>query len=355
MSGDSELRPLLSVEAYVKGVLEGNRVVLSRAITLVESTAPAHEELAQRVLEQILPQTGQSIRVGVTGAPGVGKSCLIEALGSRLIAQGHRVAVLAVDPSSPVSGGSILGDKTRMPRLAAEERAFIRPSPSGTSTGGVARATREAILLAEAAGHDVVLVETVGVGQTESAVRSMVDFFLLLMMAGAGDELQGLKRGVIEMADALAVTKADGDNLERAARSRAEYLAAISFLTPALEGWTVEVLTCSAVTGAGIDELWQAVERHRAHGERLGARPELRRQQARDWMRSLIAERLESRFFAHPAVAALLPEVERAVAEGALPAGAAALRLVDAFEAPPSPQISEGRVAPSAGGKTPGP
>jgi LAO/AO transport system kinase len=343
---DAAGRRTPSLDEYAAGVLGGDRALLARAITLVESTLAADEERAQQLLERLLPHTGGAVRVGVSGIPGVGKSCLVEALGTHLTAQGRRVGVLAIDPTSPRSGGSILGDKTRMPRLAADPRAFIRPSPAGRAAGGVARATREALLLLEAAGHDVVLVETVGVGQSESAVRSMVDFFLLLLLGGAGDELQGMKRGAIELADALAVTKADGDNLARAELARRDYAAALKYLAPAdgerpgavagrsqtTEGWGVEVLTCSAATGAGIAELWQLVERHRALGEATGALGRRRREQAVHWMHAAIAARLEDRFRAHPAVAALLPELERQVSEGTVGPTAAARRLLRALD-----------------------
>jgi LAO/AO transport system kinase len=320
-----------SAKDYIDGVLGGDRTVLARAITLVESSAPAHQALAREVLEGCLPRAGGSLRVGITGSPGVGKSCLIEALGSHLTGEHARsVAVLAVDPSSTVTRGSILGDKTRMTQLAADPRAFIRPSPSSGSLGGVARKTREAMLLCEAAGFEVVLVETVGVGQSEVEVRSMVDVFLLLLLAGAGDELQGIKRGVIELADALVVTKADGDNVARAGQARAQFAEAVHFLTPATEGWEVPALTCSSVTGEGIAELWQTVESFRAHAESNGALERRRRQQALHWMRQIISRRLELDFYARPAVKQLLPELEAAVEEGRLPAAAAAARLLDA-------------------------
>ena len=319
----------LSVDELADGVLAGDRTVLARAITLVESSSPLHAPGAAELLERILPSAGGARRVGVTGAPGVGKSCLIEALGSYLTREhGRRVAVLAIDPSSSVTGGSILGDKTRMTELSRDPRAFIRPSPSAGSLGGVARKTREALLLCEAAGYDVVLVETVGVGQSEITVRSMVDFFLLLMLAGAGDELQGIKKGVIELCDALAITKADGDNVRAAERARAEYARALQFLTPTTAGWHVEVATCSAVSGAGIQELWQVVERHHEHDQGTGQLERRRRRQNLDWMRSLITEQLERRFYDDPDVQALLPEIERRVEEGSLPASVAAQQLL---------------------------
>jgi LAO/AO transport system kinase len=329
---EARARPA-ELDELVAGVLAGDRTLLGRAITLVESTAPAHAELAQQVLEQLLPHTGRAIRVGISGAPGVGKSTLIEALGTHLTASGRRVAVLAVDPSSPLSGGSILGDKTRMPRLSSDALAFVRPSPSGSAVGGVARATREVLLLVEAAGYEVVLVETVGVGQSDVAVRHMVDFFLLLMLAGAGDELQGIKRGAIELADALAITKADGDNQQAAEQARAQYASALQYLAPTA-GWKVEVVGCSALSGVGIDLIWQLVERHRAHALSTGLGERRRREQALHWMHAILTARLAQRMRAHPRVAELLPEIERQVEQGILTPTAAAQRLLRALDAP---------------------
>ena len=261
----------LSPRQYVDGVLGGDRVVLARAITLVESELPEDRGLAADVLDGVLPHSGRARRVGITGVPGVGKSTFIDTLGMHLVRdRGERVAVLTVDPSSPVSGGSILGDKTRMERLAMEDRAFIRPSPARGHLGGVARRTRETVLLCEGAGFENVLVETVGVGQSETAVRSMTDFFLLLMLAGAGDALQGIKRGIIEMADAMAVTKADGDNVAAAERARHEYASALHLFPASPDGWAPVVVTCSALTGAGIAELWAAVLEHRVQLEANG-------------------------------------------------------------------------------------
>jgi LAO/AO transport system kinase len=249
--------------ALADGVLAGDRRSLAKAITLVESSRPDHRDLAQELVERLLPRTGGASRVGITGVPGVGKSTFIEAFGLHLIDAGHRVAVLAVDPSSSISGGSILGDKTRMPRLSAAEASFIRPSPAGGALGGVASHTREAMLLCEAAGYDVVLVETVGVGQSEYVVASMVDFFLVLMLPGAGDELQGIKRGILELADALAINKADGENVPRAERARAEYLAAFHLLRSG-GAWDPPVITVSAAESRGMDEVWRIVGDHRA-------------------------------------------------------------------------------------------
>src|SRR5690606_4551418 len=258
--GPVRARRLLSVDAYVDGILRGDRVVLGRAITLVESALPAHQELAEAILERCLPHAGRSVRVGITGVPGVGKSTFIEALGTRLTAAGRRLAVLAIDPSSTRTGGSILGDKTRMGRLANDPAAFVRPSPSGGSLGGVARRTRETIFLCEAAGFDTVFVETVGVGQSEVSVQAMVDFFLLLVLAGAGDELQGIKRGIVEMADGIAITKADGDNVKAAQLARSQYRHALHLYPPRPSGWKPHVHLCSALTGAGIENVWRDME-----------------------------------------------------------------------------------------------
>jgi len=327
----SPRRRQLTVEEYVAGVRNGDRTVLARAITLIESNAPAHIAQAQEVLRALLPFTGHSLRVGITGVPGVGKSTFIEALGTMLCERGHRVAVLAIDPSSSISRGSILGDKTRMERLARHPNAYIRPSPSGGSLGGVARKTRETLLLCEAAGFDIILVETVGVGQSETAVRGMVDFFLLLMLAGAGDELQGIKKGVIELADALLITKADGDNRQRALAAQAEYRHALRYLTPATPGWKPPVRTCSALTGTGIAEIWQEIERFRDELTASGVFANRRREQARDWLYTLIDEQLRTLFFAHPIVRERLPTLEQAVVEGTLPVVSAVQQLIAAL------------------------
>lgn len=325
-------RRRLTVDEYVQGVREGNRTVLAQAITLIESNAPTHFATAQEVLRQLLPYTGNSMRVGITGVPGVGKSTFIEALGLHLCEQGHQVAVLAVDPSSSVTGGSILGDKTRMELLTRHPRAFIRPSPTGGTLGGVARKSRETMLVCEAAGFDVLLVETVGVGQSEITVRSMVDFFLLLMLAGAGDELQGIKKGVIEIADALLFTKADGDNKLRAQAARVEFERALRFVGAATEGWKTRVYTCSAVTGVGIAEIWAVVEQFREQTSRSGAFTSRRQQQALDWMYSMIEEQLKTAFFAHAGVKSMRRSIEQQVAAGTLPATLAAQQLLTTFQ-----------------------
>jgi LAO/AO transport system kinase len=321
-----------SAEEYVKGIHTGDRVVLSQAITLLESTRSDHRDTARSIVEQCLPQSGDSIRVAVTGVPGVGKSTFIETLGQRLVAEGHHLAVLTVDPSSERSKGSILGDKTRMGNLASEENAFIRPSPTAGTLGGVAPKTREAILLCEAAGHEIVFVETVGVGQSEITVHSMVDFFLLLALAGAGDELQGIKRGIIEVADAIAITKADGKNRNAAEAARAEYEKALHLLSDTESGWDPPVLTCSAQTGAGIDEVWRAVERYWAHMEESGFFEEQRRRQARHWMYQTIEQRLRDDFFEDPDVEAARDEAEEAVLDGRLSSVAAAEQLLSVYQ-----------------------
>lgn len=324
-------RPELSVADHVDGVRRGDRAILARTITLVESSAPAHAPMAGEVLAALTPSAGGSVRVGITGVPGVGKSTFIEALGMSLVEQGQRVAVLAVDPSSTVSGGSILGDKTRMERLSRDPRAFIRPSPTAGTLGGVTRKSRETILVCEAAGFDVVLVETVGVGQSEITVRSMVDIFLLLMLTGAGDELQGIKKGVIELADAIVVNKADGDNLGPAAHTRAEFESALRYLAPATEGWTTRALTASSLTGEGVAEVWSTVEEFVAHTKESGVFERRRRGQVLEWLRSMVEARLLGRFDRHPGVAALLPAVEAAVLDGRLTAPAAVDRLLERF------------------------
>lgn len=329
---DSTRTSARSTDEYVTGILDGDRVTLSRAITLLESTRTDHRDTARSIVEQCLPHSGDSIRVAVTGVPGVGKSNFIETLGQRLVAEGHRLAVLTVDPSSERSKGSILGDKTRMGKLASEENAFIRPSPTAGTLGGVAPKTREAILLCEAAGYEIVFVETVGVGQSEITVHSMVDFFLLLALAGAGDELQGIKRGIIEVADAIAITKADGENRERAEVARTEYEKALHLLSDTESGWDPPVLTCSAQTGTGIDEVWSTVERYRAYTEETGFFEKQRRRQARHWMYQAIEQRLRDDFFADPDVDAARDEVEEAVLEGRLSSLAAAEQLLAVYQ-----------------------
>nr|VFJ75862.1 MAG: methylmalonyl-CoA mutase metallochaperone MeaB [Candidatus Kentron sp. FW] len=329
----SPRRRQLSVDDYVKGVLDGRRDVLARTITLVESNAPAHMAMAQEVLRQLLPHTGNSIRVGITGVPGVGKSTTIETLGLHLLKKGYKVAVLAVDPSSKVTGGSILGDKTRMEELSRDPRAFIRPSPSGGTLGGVTRKSRETILVCEAAGFDVILVETVGVGQSETTVRQMVDFFLLMMLAGAGDELQGIKKGIMELADALIINKADGNNKPRALAAKLEYNRALTYLAPATEGWKTQAYTCSATTGEGIGELWSIVEVFRKHITATDILEKRRRTQTLEWVYAMVEEYLRNSFYQHANVKDMQARIEQDVISGETPPTVAAKRLIETFEA----------------------
>ncbi|MET0285018.1 MAG: methylmalonyl Co-A mutase-associated GTPase MeaB [Polyangiales bacterium] len=328
----------LTVDEYVTGVRAGDRAVLGRAISLIESNARAHREHAEAVLTALLPHTGGAHRVGISGVPGVGKSTFVEALGTRLTGAGKKVAVLAVDPTSARTRGSILGDKTRMTLLSQDPRAFIRPSPSSGSLGGVGRKTRETLLLCEAAGFDVVLVETVGVGQSETMVAELVDFFLVLLLAGAGDELQGIKRGILELADMLAVNKADGDNEKRADRARREYASALELLhANTKEAWQVPVLTCSARTGAGIDALWAEVTRHHREADASGRLAARRQTQQLRWMWQMVDGELLAALRRHPEVSRALPALERALAAGSLTATAAARSILDAFGLTPDP------------------
>ncbi len=327
----AQMRRRLGAEDYVRGILAGDRAVLARAITLVESNAPGHTDLAQEVVTRLLPHAGDSIRVGITGVPGVGKSTFIEAFGMHLCDMGRRVAVLAVDPSSTLTGGSILGDKTRMDRLSRHPNAFIRPSPSAGNLGGVTRKSRETIVLCEAFGCDTILVETVGVGQSETAVRAMVDFFLVLLLAGAGDELQGMKKGIIELADGLAINKADGQNKVAAETAKIEYSRALRYLGPPTSGWRVEVLTCSSIEGAGIPEIWDMVRRFRETMLRTGAYVERRQKQRTSWMVEMIEQHLYDSFYQNAAVQEALPAVRKAVLEGRLTTSAGARDLLRRF------------------------
>jgi LAO/AO transport system kinase len=323
-------RRRLSASEYIDGILNGDRAILAQAITLVESSRPDDAELSQEIVEACLPHTGDSVRVGITGVPGVGKSTFIEALGTHLTQQrGERVAVLAIDPSSQKSKGSILGDKTRMEKLAADERAFIRPSPSGGSLGGITRRTRETMLLCEAAGFKNVLVETVGVGQSETAVSAMVDFFLLLMLAGAGDELQGIKRGIMEMSDLIAINKADGNNRQKAKAAACEYQSALHLFPASETGWTPKAVICSALTREGIADIWNVVLEHRRHMMDHGLFETRRQEQARQWMHEMIEQELLSRFRNDPAVKSALAAYERKVSEGRISSFRAARVLLD--------------------------
>ena len=316
-----------ATDALAAELRAGNRAALARAITLVESRRADHQQAARELVQALLPATGNSIRVGITGSPGVGKSTIIDALGMNLVARGHRVAVLAVDPSSTRTGGSILGDKTRMARLAAEAQAFIRPSPAAGTLGGVAAKTREAMLLCEAAGFDIILVETVGIGQSETAVCDMTDFFLALMLPGAGDELQGIKKGLVELADMIAVNKADGDNLSRANAAAAEYRAALRILVPRSVHWSPPVVTCSGLEGHGLAELWQTVLDHRAAMQASGELTARRQQQQVKWMWAMLEDGLRARLRATATVRAHVKDLETAVASGHLSPAVAAERL----------------------------
>ncbi len=324
-------KPPETSEEYRAAIRAGERRAVSRLITMLESTRDDQTRFAQEVLESLIPHTGGAIRVGVTGPPGAGKSTLIEALGLELVKRGLKVAVLAVDPTSPVSGGSILGDKTRMEVLTRAPGAFIRPSPSGTSLGGVAQRTRESMLVCEAAGYDVVLVETVGIGQSQVAVAGMVDFFLLLLLPAGGDELQGIKKGVVELADCLVVNKADGATAQAAESTRIDYAGALQVIRSNTAGWTPPVLKASAQTGEGVSELWDVVLAHRENLEKTGLLEERRRRQARAWMWSLVDDGLAAAFRAHPAVASQLERLEHEVESLETTPAAAARSLLQLF------------------------
>ena len=317
---------------YAQGVLNGDRRLLAKTITVIESSHPAHQELAHEIVNLLLPFSGKAIRLGITGVPGVGKSTFIESLGTMLLNEGFRAAVLAVDPSSKRSGGSVLADKTRMEKLAKDKRAFIRPSPSGGTLGGVARKTRETMVICEAAGFDVIIVETVGVGQSETTVASMVDFFLVLMIAGAGDELQGIKKGILELADAVVVNKADGDNVERAEFARKQYETALHFLAPASSSWMPPVLTCSALEMIDIDVIWNTVLAHHEKFTQTGELQANRKKQAVDWMWFLVEEGLKDRFYQNPEFKKILPETLKEVENGVIASTMAADRLLCLFD-----------------------
>ena len=316
---------------YVEGILSGDRSLLSQAITVIESSLPEHQHIAREIIRGCLSHSGNSVRIGITGVPGVGKSTFIESLGKLITGNGKKLAVLAIDPSSERSGGSILGDKTRMEDLSAHPSAFIRPSPSSGSLGGVARKTRESIILCEACGYDVIFIETVGVGQSETAVHSMVDFFLLLMLAGAGDELQGIKRGIMEMADAIAITKADGANRDKAEQARMEYQNALHLFPPSESGWTPRVICSSAIENTGLDEIWDMIGEY-LDASRLNNYFSTRRaQQSRYWMYEFIHESLRSHFYEHKEIRDRLEILEKEVLEGRKSSFNAATEILDLY------------------------
>ena len=313
---------------YMDGLLKKDFRILSRAITLVESSLAKHRRMARTILDGLMHKTGNATRLGITGVPGVGKSSFIESFGMMLVEKGHYVAVLSIDPSSSRSGGSIMADKTRMTRLSADKRAYIRPSPSGGTLGGVARKTRETMLLCEAAGFDVIIVETVGVGQSETVAASMVDFFLLLMLAGAGDELQGIKKGVMELADAIVINKADGDNLTKAEQARKEYESAVHLLSRPSDLWTPPALTCSALHMIGLDRVWETILSHRDTLSNNGELVKKRRSQSLDWMWSIVDEGLKERFYNHPGLKKSLPKILLDVESGKMAPAVAADELL---------------------------
>jgi len=324
----------LTISQYMDGITQGNIAIIGKAITLVESSLPAHQELAQQIIEQCLPLSGNSIRIGITGVPGVGKSSFIEKFGLHLIeAEQKKVAVLAIDPSSSITGGSILGDKTRMEKLSVHPNAFIRPTAAGDSLGGVARKTRESIYICEAAGFDTILIETVGVGQSETAVHSMVDFFLLLMLSGAGDELQGIKRGIMEMADALVITKADGDNAIKAKTAAVEYKRAMHLLPPHAAGWIAETTTCSSLTGEGMKDVWNIIDKYFRHCTSNGFIQHKRTEQARYWMDETIQNELKQLFFEHPEVKSNYPLLLKQLDDGNMTSYQAAHKIIALFKA----------------------
>jgi LAO/AO transport system kinase len=330
-AGGKKRRKRYSVNEYVAGILAGNRTILSQAITLVESALPDHYKTAQSIIEKCLPYCSRSVRIGITGVPGVGKSTFIETFGLYTAGIGRKLAVLAIDPSSKKTKGSILGDKTRMEKLSIHPNAFIRPSPSAGTLGGVARKTRETIILCEAAGFDTILVETVGVGQSETAARSMVDFFLLLMLAGAGDEIQGIKRGIIEMADSVAITKADGQNKIIAENARVMFWNALNLFPGSPSGWKPEVLTCSAHEDKGIMEIWELIENYVNYTKATGYFEKIRKQQAVIQMHDTITEYLTSHFYSNDEVKSLLPELEKELYKGTITSYTAALNLLGKY------------------------
>ena len=324
-------RRTFTTDEYVEGILQGNITILAQAITLVESNNPAHYAQAQEIIERCLPYSGKSVRIGITGVPGAGKSSFIEAVGNMITSLKHKLAVLAIDPSSERSGGSILGDKTRMESICHHPDIFVRPSPSAGSLGGVARKTRETIVLCEAAGFDVIFIETVGVGQSETAVHSMVDMFMMLQISGAGDELQGIKRGIMEMADMMVITKADGENITKAELAKAQYQGALHLFPLAESGWRPQVYTCSSLLGTGLEEVWQGVEKYLEHIELNGYFTANRNRQNKYWMYETINETLKSSFYNNPEIEAKMAEVEQRVLEAKLSSFIAAKELLDIY------------------------
>jgi len=323
---------VLSVQQYVDGILNGDITILSQAVTLVESSKPEHQEIAQEIIVKCLPFSGNSVRIGITGVPGVGKSTFIEAMGKHITARGQKLAVLAIDPSSERTKGSILGDKTRMEDLSIDPNAYIRPSPSAGSLGGVARKTRETIVLCEAAGFNHIFIETVGVGQSETAVHSMVDFFLLLMLAGAGDELQGIKRGIMEMADAITINKADGNNIEKAGLARVQYMNALHLFPATESGWKPKVLTCSAYMKTGISEIWQTIDEYLGHVKNNGYFQHRRNEQSKFWMYETIDEHLRNNFYQDEQIKTLMEESEKRVLKEEISSFVAAKKLLDLYD-----------------------
>ena len=325
-------KKILSVPQYVEGILNGDITILSQAVTLIESSKPEHQEIAQEIIVKCLPFAGNSVRIGITGVPGVGKSTFIEAMGKHLTSQGKKLAVLAIDPSSERTKGSILGDKTRMEDLSTDPLAYIRPSPSAGSLGGVARKTRETIVLCEAAGFSRIFIETVGVGQSETAVHSMVDFFLLLMLAGAGDELQGIKRGIMEMADAITINKADGNNIDRANLARVQYMNALHLFPPTESGWKPKVLTCSAYQKTGISEIWETINEYLVQVRENNYFQQRRNEQSRFWMYETINEQLRNQFYQNEKIEAAMAELENKVLKEETSSFLAAKKLLDLYD-----------------------
>jgi LAO/AO transport system kinase len=321
----------MTTDEYVAGILEGNITILAQAITLIESNNPTHYAQAQDIIERCLPYSGKSIRIGITGVPGAGKSSFIEAVGNMVTSYNHKLAVLAIDPSSERSGGSILGDKTRMESICHNPNIFVRPSPSAGSLGGVARKTRETIVLCEAAGYDVIFIETVGVGQSETAVHSMVDMFMMLQISGAGDELQGIKRGIMEMADMMVITKADGENIKKAELAKAQYQGALHLFPLADSGWRPKVYTCSSHAGTGLEEVWQGVEQYLQHIELNGYFMANRNRQNKYWMYETINETLKSSFYNNPEIEAKMADIEQRVLDAKLSSFIAAKELLDIY------------------------